>query len=206
MSTKIKIIFHSLYGHVYELAQAIAAGAREVPGAEVELFQVPETLPEAVLAKMGALEAKKTFVHVPVADPKTLGEADAILFGTGTRFGSASAQMQAFFDATGGLWAQGALIGKVGGVFTSTATQHGGQETTLQSMQTFLLHHGMVVVGVPYAAQEQTAMHEITGGSPYGSTTITGPKGDRRPSVNELAVARFQGRHAATIAAKLSAK
>lgn len=206
MSTKVKIIFHSLYGHVYHLAEALAAGAREVPGTEVEILQVPETLPEAVLAKMGALEAKKAFAHVPVADPKELGEADAILFGSGTRFGSASAQMQAFFDATGGLWAQGALIGKVGGVFTSTATQHGGQETTLISMQTFLFHHGMVVVGVPYAAQEQTAMHEITGGSPYGSTTIAGPKGDRTPSENELAVARFQGRHAATIAAKLAAK
>lgn len=205
MSTKIKIVFHSLYGHVYQLAEAIAAGAREVPGTEVEILQVTETLPETVLEKMGAIEAKKTFAHIPVADPKTLGEADAVLFGTGTRFGSASAQMQAFFDATGGLWAKGALVGKVGGVFASSATQHGGQETTLVSMQTVLFHHGMVVVGVPYAAQEQTAMHEITGGSPYGSTTITGPQGARRPSDNELTIARFQGRHTATIAAKLKA-
>jgi len=205
MSTKIKIVFHSLYGHVYRLAEAIAAGVREVPGAEAELLQVPETLPDTVLAKMGALEARKAFAHIPVADPKKLAEADGLLFGAGTRFGSAASQMQAFFDATGGLWSQGALIGKVGGVFTSTATQHGGQEATLLSMQTFLLHHGMVVVGVPYAAQAQTAMHEITGGSPYGSTTITGPKGERLPTENELAVARFQGRHAAKIAAKLKA-
>ncbi len=205
MSTKIKIVFHSLYGHIYHLAEAIAAGAREVPGVEVELLQVPETLPESVLAKMGAVEAKKAFAHIPVADPKTLGDADAILFGSGTRFGSASAQMQSFFDATGGLWSKGALVGKVGGVFTSSATQHGGQETTLVSMQTFLFHHGMVVVGVPYAAQEQTAMHEITGGSPYGSTTITGPQGDRLPSENELAIARFQGRHTATVAGKVAA-
>jgi NAD(P)H dehydrogenase (quinone) len=203
MSTKIKIVFHSLYGHIYHLAEAIAAGAREVPGVEVELLQVPETLPESVLAKMGAVEARKAFAHIPVADPKTLGDADAILFGSGTRFGSASAQMQSFFDATGGLWSKGALVGKVGGVFTSSATQHGGQETTLVSMQTFLFHHGMVVVGVPYAAQEQTAMHEITGGSPYGSTTITGPQGERLPSENELAIARFQGRHTATVAGKL---
>jgi NAD(P)H dehydrogenase (quinone) len=206
MNTRIKIVFHSLFGHVHQLAEAIAAGAREVPGTEVELLQVPETLSGEILGKMGALEAKQAFAHVPVADPKTLGDADAILFGSGTRFGSASAQMQAFFDATGGLWAKGALVGKVGGVFTSTATQHGGQETTLVSMQTFLFHHGMVVVGVPYAAQEQTAMHEITGGSPYGSTTIAGSQGERHPSENELAIARFQGRHTATIAAKFKAK
>jgi len=206
MKTKIQVIFHSLYGHVYHLASAIAEGAREVPGVEVELLQVQETLPDAILAKMGALEAKKSFAHVPVADPKRLVEADAVIVGAGTRYGSAPAQLQAFFDSTGALWATGALIGKAGGVFTSSATQHGGQETTLISMQTFLFHHGMVVVGVPYAAKEQMTIDEITGGSPYGSSTITGGQGQRLPSANELAIARFQGRHTAQIAAKLAAK
>lgn len=206
MSIKIKVIFHSLYGHVYQLAEAVAAGAREVPGADVELLQVAETLPSEVLAKMGALEAKKAFAHIPVADPKKLAEADAVIFGSGTRFGSATSQMQAFFDATGGLWQSGALVGKAGGVFTSSATQHGGQETTLISMQTFLFHQGMVVVGVPYAAKEQMTITEISGGSPYGSSTITGGDGSRLPSANELAIARFQGRHTAQIAAKLAAK
>lgn len=206
MSTKIKVIFYSLYGHIYQMAEAVAAGAREVPDTEVELLQVKETLPDEVLVKMGALEAKKAFAHIPVADPKTLGEADGILFGTGTRFGSATAQMQAFFDATGGLWTTGALVGKAGGVFTSTASQHGGQETTLISLQTFLFHQGMVVVGVPYAAQELLNMKEITGGSPYGATTITDAQGQRLPSENELAIARYQGRHLAQVASRLKAK
>jgi NAD(P)H dehydrogenase (quinone) len=206
MSVKIKIVFHSLYGHIYKLAEAIAAGAREVPGAEVEILQVKETLPDEVLSKMGAVEAKRAFAHVAVADPKKLNEADAILLGSGTRFGSATAQMQAFLDATGGHWTSGALVGKVGGVFTSSATQHGGQETTLISMQTFLFHQGMVVVGVPYAAQELLNMKEITGGSPYGSSTLTDSDGSRQPSANELAIARFQGKHTAQIAAKLAAR
>lgn len=205
MSTRIKIIFHSIYGHVFRMAEAAAEGAGEVPGAEVELLQVAETLPESVLAKMGALEARKAFAHIPVADPKKLAEADGLLFGSGTRYGSATAQMQAFFDATGSLWAKGALVGKAGGVFTSSATQHGGQETTLISMQTFLFHQGMVVVGVPYAAKEQMTIAEITGGSPYGASTITGGEGERMPSANELAIARYQGRHLAQIAAKLAA-
>ena len=205
MSTKVKIIFYSLYGHIYHMAEAVAAGAREA-GAEVELLQVQETLSDDILAKMGATGAKKAFAHVPIADPKKLAEADAIIFGTGTRYGSATAQMQAFFDATGSLWTSGALVGKVGGVFTSTASQHGGQETTLISMQTFLFHQGMVVVGVPYAAQELLNMKEITGGTPYGATTIMGPQGERLPSENELAIARFQGKHTAHIAAKVAAK
>ncbi|MCR6655881.1 MAG: NAD(P)H:quinone oxidoreductase [Opitutus sp.] len=152
---------------------------------------------------MGATEAKKAFAHVPIADPKKLAEADAILFGSGTRYGSATSQMQAFFDATGSLWSQGALVGKVGGVFTSSGTQHGGQETTLISMQTFLFHQGMIVVGVPYSEQRQMTLKEITGGSPYGASTITGGDGSRQPSENEKAIARFQGRHVAQIAAKL---
>jgi NAD(P)H dehydrogenase (quinone) len=153
---------------------------------------------------MGAVESKKSFAHVPLADAKTLPEADALFFGTGTRYGSATAQMQALFDNTGAHWNSGALIGKVGGVFTSSASQHGGQETTLISMQTFLFHMGMVVVGVPYAAQELLIMNEITGGTPYGASTITGAKGERMPSANELAIARYQGRHGTEIAAKLA--
>ena len=206
MSVKVQVVFYSLYGHVFKMAEAVAAGARSVPGAEVELFQVAETLPKEILEKMGAVEAKKAFAHVPIADPKRLPEADAILFGTGTRYGSATAQMQAFFDATGSLWNSGALVGKVGSIFTSTASQHGGQETTIISMQTFLFHQGMVVVGVPYAAQELLLMSEITGGTPYGASTITGAKGERMPSANELAIARYQGRHATEIAAKLVRK
>ncbi|HEY1107344.1 MAG TPA: NAD(P)H:quinone oxidoreductase [Opitutaceae bacterium] len=206
MSVKVKVVFYSLYGHVYKLAEAVAAGAREVPGAEVELLQVAETLPAEVLAKMGATEAKKAFAHIPIADAKKLPEADAILFGSGTRFGSATAQMQAFFDSTGPLWSAGSLIGKVGSIFTSSASQHGGQETTIISMQTFLFHQGMVVTGVPYAAQGLLKMDEMTGGTPYGATTITGPKGERMPSANELEIARFQGKHAAEVAAKLARK
>lgn len=206
MSTKIQVVFHSLYGHVYQLAEAVAAGAREVPGVEVELLQVAELLPDAVLEKMGALDAKKAFAHVPFASAAKLAEADGILFGTGTRFGGVSASLQAFFDSTGGLWMKGALVGKVGGVFVSTGTQHGGHETTITGAHTFLLHHGMVVAGVPYAAQELTNMEEITGGSPYGAGTLAGADGSRRPSANELAIARFQGRHTAQIAARLAAK
>ncbi len=206
MSTKIKVIFHSLYGHTHQLAEAIAEGARSVPGVEAEVLQVAETLPDEVLAKMGATEAKKTFAHIPVAKASDLTDADGLIFGSGTRFGSASAQLQAFFDTTGGLWAKGALVGKAGGLFVSTATQHGGQESTLLGMQTFLLHHGMVVVGVPYAAPELSHLADITGGSPYGSGVIAGTDGSRKPSDNELAIARYQGKHTAEIAAKLAAR
>ena len=206
MSVRVKVIFYSLYGHVFKMAEAIAAGAREVPGAEVEVSQVAETLPTEVLQKMGAVDAKKAFAHIPIADPKKLNEADVIFIGTGTRYGSATAQMQTFLDATGSHWQSGALVGKVGSVFTSTATQHGGQETTIISLQTFFFHQGMAVVGVPYAAKELLYMKEITGGSPYGAGTITNSDGSRMPSENELAIARYQGRHATQIAAKLAAK
>ena len=206
MSVRVKVIFYSLYGHIYRMAEAVAAGAREVSGAEVELLQVRETLPDDVIAKMGATEAKKAFANVPIADPKKLGEADALIFGTGTRYGSATAQMQTLFDATGGLWSSGALVGKVGSLFTSSATQHGGQETTLLSMMTFLLHQGMVVVGVPYAEKGLTFMGELSGGTPYGASTITGGEGERMPSENELTVARYQGKHVAEIAAKRARK
>jgi NAD(P)H dehydrogenase (quinone) len=206
MAVKVQVIFYSMYGHVWKLAEAEAEGARSVPGAQVELLQVAETLPESILEKMGAVQAKKAFAHIPIADPKRLAEADAILIGSPTRFGSATAQMQAFFDATGIHWGTGALIGKVGSLFTSTASQHGGQETTLLSMMTFLFHQGMVVTGVPYSTAELLHMGELTGGTPYGASTVTGAKGERLPSSNELAIARAQGKHATEIAAKLATK
>lgn len=206
MAINVQVIFYSMYGHVWKMAEAEAEGARQVPGAEVQVYQVAETLPHSVLEKMGAVEAKKAFAHVPIADPRRLPEADAILIGSPTRFGSACAQVQAFLDATGPHWMSGALVGKVGGVFTSTASQHGGQETTLISMQTFLFHQGLIVAGVPYAEQRLLTMDEMTGGTPYGATTITGPRGERQPSENELGIARFQGKHLAQIAARLKQK
>lgn len=205
MGAKVQIIFYSMYGHIYKLAEAVAAGARETNGAEVELFQIAETLPMSILEKMGAVDGKKEFQHVPTADYKNLVNADAIILGTGTRFGNSTAQMQTFIDATGSHWNAGALIGKVGSAFTSTASQHGGQETTLLGLHRFFYHQGMLVSGVPYAAQELLNMNEITGGSPYGAGTITGAKGERMPSSNELAIAKFQGRHVSEIASRLKA-
>ncbi len=201
---KVLVVFYSMYGHVYRMAEAVSQGAREVPGADVVLRRVPETLPPEVLQKMGAVEPQKAFAHVPVCTVAELGEADAILFGTPTRFGNMCGQMRQFLDATGKLWAQGALVGKVGSVFASSNTQHGGQESTILSFHITLLHQGMIVAGLPYAFEGQMRMDEITGGSPYGASTIAGPKGDRMPSENELAAARFQGRHVASIAAKLA--
>ncbi|MDB5355598.1 MAG: NAD(P)H:quinone oxidoreductase, type [Phycisphaerales bacterium] len=206
MSVKVQIVFYSMYGHIYRLAEAEAEGARQVPGADVQIFQVAETLPMEVLAKMGAVEAKKAFAHIPLADPKRLAEADAILIGTPTRYGSTVAQMQAFIDSTGPLWTAGALIGKMAGGFTSTASQHGGQETTLLSLYTFFIHQGMAVTGVPYSNPELLTLSEMTGGTPYGASTITGPRGERMPSENELKIARAQGKHITQLAAKLAAK
>jgi NAD(P)H dehydrogenase (quinone) len=200
---KIYVVFYSMYGHVHKMAEAVAEGAKEVKGAEVILRRVPETLPQEVLRKMGAVEAQKAFAHVPVCTVDELKEADAILFGTPTRFGNMCGQMRQFLDATGKLWAQGALVGKVGSVFASSGTQHGGQESTILSFHITLLHQGMILVGLPYAFEGQTRIDEITGGSPYGASTIAGGKGERMPSANELAAARFQGRHVASIAAKL---
>jgi NAD(P)H dehydrogenase (quinone) len=201
---KILVVFYSSYGHVYEMAKAVAEGARQVPGAEVEIRQVPETLPDEVLAKMGAVEAKKAFSHVPVCTVEELKAADAVIFGTPTRFGNMCGQMRQFLDATGQLWASGSLIGKVGSVFVSTATQHGGQESTILSFHTTLLHHGFVVVGLPYSFQGQMRIDEITGGSPYGASTIAGGDGARMPSENELEGARYQGKHGAEITARLA--
>lgn len=201
---KVLVVYYSMYGHVHQMAQAIAEGAKEVSGAQVEMRRVPETLPDEVLSKMGALEAQKSFSGVPICSVEELPAADAVLFGTPTRFGNMCGQMRQFLDATGQLWAKGALVGKVGSVFASSATQHGGQESTILSFHTTLLHHGMIVVGLPYAFQGQMRIDEITGGSPYGSSTIAGGKGERMPSENELAAARFQGKHVAEIATKLA--
>lgn len=201
---KLNIIFYSMYGHIYKMAEAVAEGAKEVKGADVLLYQVPETLPADVIAKMGATDAKKKFAHIPVAMVDNLAEADAVIFGTPTRFGNMCGQMRTFLDATGGLWQKGTLIGKAGSVFASSATQHGGQESTILSFHTTLLHQGMVIVGLPYSEARQMTMGEISGGSPYGVTTIAGGDGSRMPSENELAMARFQGKHVATIAKKLA--
>ena len=201
---KVLIVYYSMYGHIHRLAEAVAEGAKEVTGAQVEMRRVPETLPEEVLMKMGALEPQKAFAHIPVCKVDELTSADAIIFGTPTRFGNMCGQMRQFFDATGELWAKGALVGKVGSVFTSTATQHGGQESTILSFHITLLHHGMIIVGLPYSFQGQMRIDEITGGSPYGASTIAGGKGERMPSANELSAARFQGKHVATIAFKLT--
>ncbi|WP_372521963.1 NAD(P)H:quinone oxidoreductase [Sulfuricaulis sp.] len=204
MATKIQVVFYSMYGHVYRLAESVAAGAKEVANTEVSLYQVAELVPDDVLEKSGAKAARAAFARVPVAKPEQLADADAIIFGTPTRFGNMCAQMRNFLDQTGGLWMKGALIGKVGSVFTSTATQHGGQETTITSFHSTLLHQGMVIVGVPYSEQRLLNMDEITGGSPYGASTITKSDGSRLPSENELAIARFQGRHVAEIAVRLT--
>ena len=203
MTVKVHVVFYSMYGHVYRMAEAVAAGAREVAGAEVMLFQVPELVPDEALVKSGAKAAQAAFANVPIIQPERLAEADAILFGTPTRFGNMCAQMRNFLDRTTSLWMKGALIGKVGSVFASTATQHGGQETTIVSFHTTLLHHGMVIVGVPYSEARQMTLAEVSGGSPYGATTIAGGDGSRLPSENELAIARFQGRHVTEIAKKL---
>jgi len=203
---KVKIIFYSMYGHVYKMAEAMAEGARNIEGSDVKLLQVQELIPDEVLEKSGAKKARETFAHVPVAKVEDLADADAIFFGTPTRFGNMCAQMRNFLDQTGELWAKGALIGKVGSVFTSTATQHGGQETTLISFFITLLHHGMIIVGLPYSESRQMTLDEIAGGSPYGATTIAGSDGSRMPSEKELAMARFQGSHVANIAKRLCAK
>lgn len=202
--SRVYVVFYSMYGHVYQMAEAVVRGAREVPGAEVKLFQVPELVPEEALVRTGAKQARDAFAHVPVIEPDQMAEADAIIFGTPTRFGNMCAQMRQFLDRTGQLWLRGGLVGKVGSVFTSTASQHGGQETTTTSFHTTLLHHGMVIVGVPYAEQRLVVMDEVSGGTPYGASTLAGSDGSRQPSENELAIARYQGRHVAQIAARLA--
>ncbi|MBS1115632.1 MAG: wrbA [candidate division NC10 bacterium] len=202
---KVLVLYYSMYGHIYRMAQAVAEGAKEVPGTDVTLRRVPETLSDEILGKMGALDAQKAMAHIPVCKVDELPAADAIIFGTPTRFGNMCGQMRQFLDATGQLWAKGALVGKAGSVFTSSATQHGGQESTILNFHTTLLHQGMVIVGLPYTFAGQMRIDELTGGSPYGASTITGGQGQRMPSETELESARFQGAHVAKIAAKLSA-
>ena len=198
--TKVLVLYHSTYGHVEALAEAVAAGAREVEGVTADVKRVPELVPEDLARSSGY----KLDQAAPIATVDELADYDAIIIGAGTRYGTVASQMRNFLDQTGPLWAKGALVGKVGGAFTSTATQHGGQETTLIGVIQTLLHHGLIVVGLPYAWQGQMTLDEITGGSPYGATTITGGTGARMPSENELDGARFQGRHTAQIAKKQS--
>ncbi len=199
MNTRVLVLYYSSWGHVEAMADAVAAGARSVAGVEVALRRVPELVPDAVAQASGY----KLRQAAPVAEPDELAQYDAIVFGTPTRFGNMAAQMRNFLDRTGGLWARGALIGKVGSVFAVTGTQHGGQETTLTSFHTTLLHHGMVVVGLPYSFDGLTRMDEITGGTPYGATALAGADGARPVSANELAGARFQGAHVAATAQAL---
>jgi NAD(P)H:quinone oxidoreductase type IV len=203
MATKIQVVFYSMYGHVYTMAEAVAAGAREVPNVEVSLYQVAELVPDDVLVKSGAKQARQAFAHVPVINVDQLAEADGIIFGSPTRYGNMCAQMRNFLDQTGGLWMKGALERKVAGVFTSTGTQHGGQETTITSFHHTLLHLGMIITGVPYSEQRLLNMNEISGGSPYGAGTLAAADGSRQPTENELAIARTQGRHVANITAQL---
>lgn len=198
---KVLVLYYSGYGHIERMAEAVAEGARSVEGTEVAIRRVPELVPEEIARKSGM----KLEQAAPIARIQELPEYDAIIFGTPTRFGNMAAQMRNFLDQTGGLWAKNALVGKVGSVFTSSATQHGGQESTILSTHTTLLHHGMVIVGLPYTCSAQTTLEEIAGGSPYGASTIAGGDGSRQPSELELDMARYQGRHVAHIAAKLAA-
>ena len=197
--SKILVLYHSVWGHIEEMARAEAEGARSVAGTTVDIKRVPESMSPEILAQIHA----KTQQTAPEAHPDELAEYDAIIFGTPTRFGNMSGQMRNFLDRTGNLWQKGALVGKVGSVFVSTATQHGGQETTITSFHTFLFHQGMIVVGVPYSCQELVNMDEISGGTPYGASTLANGDGSRMPSANELAIARFQGKHVAEITQKL---
>jgi NAD(P)H dehydrogenase (quinone) len=197
---KLLVLYYSSYGHLERMAEAVAEGARSVAGTEVTIKRVPELVPEEVARKSGFKLDQKA----PIARPEELADYDGIIFGIPTRFGNMAAQMRNFLDQTGALWMNGSLIGKVGSVFASTATQHGGQESTILTSHVTLLHQGMVIVGLPYSAKEQMTLDEITGGSPYGASTITGGDGSRMPSENELKLARFQGRHVAEITAKLA--
>ena len=201
---KIHVVYYSMYGHIHRMAEAVAEGAKSVDGAEVVMRRVPETLSEDILTKMGAVDSQKAFENIPVCTVDELASADAVIFGTPTRFGNMCGQMRQFLDATGQLWATGALVGKVGSVFTSSATQHGGQESMILSFHITLLHHGFVIVGLPYSFQGQMSNDEISGGSPYGASTIAGTQGERTPTDNELEAAKFQGQHVATIAGKLA--
>ena len=205
MKAKVLVVYYSMYGHVYRLVEAAAKGVRSVPDVEAAVRRVSETLPPEVIEKLGATEAQKQQAHIPVCTVDELAQYDGIIFAAPTRFGAVCGQMRQFLDATGSLWMKGSLVGKVGSVFTSSATQHGGQESTILGFHTTLLHHGMVIVGLPYSFQGQMGVGEITGSSPYGASTIAGPDGKRLPSDNELAGARYQGEHVAKLVKKLVA-
>jgi NAD(P)H dehydrogenase (quinone) len=200
---KVLVLFYSTWGHIFRMAEAEADGALECPGAQVDMLRVPETLSQDVLAKMGAMEAQKEMAHIPVAKVNDLANYEAIIFGTPTRYGNMCGQMRQFLDASGELWEKDALVGKVGSVFTSTGTEHGGQESTILTFHVNLLHFGMVIVGLPYTFKGQAIIDQVTGCSPYGASTISGTGGQRMPSENELAGARFQGRLVAETARKL---
>lgn len=199
--SKVLVLYYSSYGHIETMAKAVAQGAEGVSGTQVDIRRVPELVPEEVAVKSGYKVDQEAAL---IEGPDALAQYDAIIVGTPTRFGNMTSQMRNFWDMTGGPWAQGQLIGKIGSAFASTATQHGGQETTLTSIHTTLLHHGMVIVGVPYSCPELSNMDEITGGTPYGATTLANADGSRTPSENELTIARFQGKHVAEIAAKMA--
>ncbi|MFW5628889.1 MAG: NAD(P)H:quinone oxidoreductase [Candidatus Cloacimonadaceae bacterium] len=200
---KVLVLFYSAYGHNWEMAQSVADGVKSIDGVEVDIKKVPETLPQELLDKIGISQAQKAWEHIPVAEPNELADYDAIIFGAPTRFGMMAAQMKSFLDSTGGIWAKGALMGKIGSVFTSSNTQHGGQESTILNFHTVLLHHGMLIAGLPYTFEGQSVSDEITGGSPYGASTIAGADGSRRPSENELSGAFYQGKHVAKMLSRM---
>lgn len=203
MGLQLLILYYSAYGHMHRMCEAAKEGAESVEGVTAMLRRVPETLPQEILEAAGVAQAQKAFAHVPIASLSDLEEADAVLFGVPTRFGNMCAQMRAFLDSTGPLWAKGALVGKPAGVMTSSATQHGGQETTIITFMITLLHHGMVVVGLPYTFSDQSRVDQVSGCSPYGASTITGSQGERFPSERELAGARYQGKYLALVARAL---
>lgn len=202
-SVRVLLVYYSLYGHVYRMIQAAAEGVQRVAGVEAVIRRVPETLPSEAIEKMGAVEAQKAQEAIPICSLSELSEAHAVIFGTPTRFGNMCGQMRQFLDSTGNLWQKGALVGKVGSVIASSNTQHGGQESTILSFHITLLHHGMVIAGLPYTFSAQMTSKEVTGCSPYGASTIAGEDGRRMPSENELAGARFQGEYVASLTARL---
>jgi NAD(P)H dehydrogenase (quinone) len=201
---KVLVLFYSMHGHVYRLAEAVAAGAGAVDGVEVTLKRVPETIPQAVLDATGATAAQAAFAHIPVAEPNELGDYDAVIVGTPTRFGNMAGQMRNFWDQTVQLWLQGKLVGKLGSAFVGTGTQHGGAETTITSIWSTFCHQGMLITGLPYSERRIMEMGEITGGSPYGAGTMSNVDGSRMPSENELEIGKSQGRYVAELARKLA--
>jgi NAD(P)H dehydrogenase (quinone) len=199
MTTRLQIVFYSMYGHIYRMTEAIAQGARDVPDVQVDIFRVPELVPDDILEKSGAKAAQAAFTHIPIIKPEQLVGADGYIFGTPTRFGNMCSQMRNFLDQLGELWMKNTFVSKVGSVFTSSNSQHGGQETTITSFHTTLFHLGMIIIGVPYSETRLLTTQEISGGTPYGASTLAGDTGKRMPSENELAIARYQGKYVAEV-------